>query len=208
MVHNMVSSEETADHNVSSDMLQQRMSPHNDITESKEIHDTKIPSSKLREKTSIPSLVAKKDMKYSDATACALHSDQEESTQSIAPPEKHLQSPDTPSRELHSLQSGHDSPSIIREKVSKDGYNWRKYGQKHVKGNEFIRSYYKCTHPNCQAKKQLEQSNDGQITDSICIGRHNHPRPQLNITQPVDSGLPVVEERPDKPSSANMKGEI
>ncbi|KAG0492692.1 hypothetical protein HPP92_006090 [Vanilla planifolia] len=70
------------------------------------------------------------------------------------------------------------NPSTVVEKLAEDGYNWRKYGQKHVKGSEFPRSYYKCTHPNCQMKKQLERSHDGQITDIIYKGRHDHPKPQ------------------------------
>ncbi|EFH44694.1 predicted protein [Arabidopsis lyrata subsp. lyrata] len=37
---------------------------------------------------------------------------------------------------------------FIRENVMQDGYNWRIYGQKLVKGNELTRSYYKCTQPN------------------------------------------------------------
>lgn len=202
----MVSSDKTADHNVSSDKLQQIVSPHSNITVSEEICDTKIHSSKPEGGKSIPSIVTINKVKDSGTTVCASQSDQEGSTCSL-PLEKHLQSPDTLSRELHPLQSGQGSPSIIREKVSKDGYNWRKYGQKHVKGNEFIRSYYKCTHPNCQAKKQLEQSNSGQVTDSICIGQHNHPRPQLNTTQPVDHVLPIGEEKLDKPTLANVEGE-
>ncbi|KAE9596386.1 putative transcription factor WRKY family [Lupinus albus] len=43
--------------------------------------------------------------------------------------------------------------SVAPERASDDGYNWRKYGQKLVKGSEFPRSYYKCTHPNCEVKK-------------------------------------------------------
>ncbi|KAF2611480.1 hypothetical protein F2Q70_00010430 [Brassica cretica] len=58
-----------------------------------------------------------------------------------------------------------------------DGYNWRKYGQKLVKGNEFVRSYYRCTHPNCKAKKQLERSPGGQIVDTVYFGEHDHPKP-------------------------------
>ncbi|PPD70738.1 hypothetical protein GOBAR_DD32382 [Gossypium barbadense] len=63
-------------------------------------------------------------------------------------------------------------------RTSEDGYNWRKYGQKQVKGSEYPRSYYKCTHPNCQVKKKVERSLDGQITEIIYKGAHNHPKPQ------------------------------
>ncbi|XP_076955117.1 putative WRKY transcription factor 25 [Bidens hawaiensis] len=57
---------------------------------------------------------------------------------------------------------------------SEDGYNWRKYGQKQVKGSEYPRSYYKCTHPNCQVRKKVERSHDGHITEIIYKGTHNH----------------------------------
>ncbi|XP_014504627.1 WRKY transcription factor 1 [Vigna radiata var. radiata] len=200
----MVSSEKSEDQNTPYDKLQHRASPDSDVTLSQG-HDTKNDLSKPEGATSIPSAVAKNEEgKDSDATACALESDQEGSTCSL-PPEKHLQSPDTLLNELPPLQSSQESPSIIREKVSKDGYNWRKYGQKHVKGNEFIRSYYKCTYPNCQAKKQLQQSNNGNITDCVSIGQHNHPRPQLNSTVSVECVLPVVEQAARKPLLANVK---
>ncbi|KAG8099549.1 hypothetical protein GUJ93_ZPchr0013g34939 [Zizania palustris] len=71
-------------------------------------------------------------------------------------------------------------PENVAEKSADDGYNWRKYGQKHVKGSENPRSYYKCTHPNCEVKKLLERSIDGQITEVVYKGRHNHPKPQPN----------------------------
>ena len=63
-------------------------------------------------------------------------------------------------------------------KKSEDGYNWRKYGQKVVKGSENPRSYYKCTYPNCSMKKKLETNIDGQITEIVYKGSHNHPKPQ------------------------------
>ncbi|KAI6684372.1 hypothetical protein NL676_030285 [Syzygium grande] len=75
-------------------------------------------------------------------------------------------------------------PSVGTVRTSEDGYNWRKYGQKQVKGSEFPRSYYKCTHPNCQVKKKVERSLDGQITEIIYKGTHNHPKPQ-----PIQCGL-------------------
>lgn len=68
-------------------------------------------------------------------------------------------------------------PNFAVDKPSDDGYNWRKYGQKQVKGSEFPRSYYKCTHPNCPVKKKVERSLDGQITEIIYKGQHNHSPP-------------------------------
>nr|WGV38241.1 WRKY [Loropetalum chinense var. rubrum] len=68
--------------------------------------------------------------------------------------------------------------SIREQRKSDDGYNWRKYGQKQVKGSENPRSYYKCTYPNCPTKKKVERSVDGQITEIVYKGSHNHPKPQ------------------------------
>ncbi|OMO93362.1 DNA-binding WRKY [Corchorus capsularis] len=68
--------------------------------------------------------------------------------------------------------------SYLVDKPADDGYNWRKYGQKQVKGSEFPRSYYKCTHPGCPVKKKVERSLDGQVTEIIYKGQHNHQRPQ------------------------------
>ncbi|CAJ1822962.1 unnamed protein product [Sphenostylis stenocarpa] len=65
-------------------------------------------------------------------------------------------------------------------RTSEDGYNWRKYGQKQVKGSEYPRSYYKCTQPNCLVKKKVERSHDGQITEIIYKGTHNHAKPHPN----------------------------
>ncbi|XP_048420731.1 probable WRKY transcription factor 26 [Pyrus x bretschneideri] len=70
----------------------------------------------------------------------------------------------------------HQSQTLSRK--SDDGYNWRKYGQKQVKGSENPRSYYKCTYPNCPTKKKVERSLDGQITEIVYKGNHNHPKPQ------------------------------
>ncbi|PNX97472.1 WRKY transcription factor 44-like protein, partial [Trifolium pratense] len=72
------------------------------------------------------------------------------------------------------------TPSTMNaDKPSYDGYNWRKYGQKQVKGSEYPRSYYKCTHPNCPVKKKVERSFDGEIAEIVYKGEHNHGKPQL-----------------------------
>ena len=69
-------------------------------------------------------------------------------------------------------------PTSSRDSLSYDGYNWRKYGQKQLKGSKYPRSYYKCTHPSCPMKKQFERSFDGQIAEIVYKGEHNHPKPQ------------------------------
>ncbi|KAK1567576.1 hypothetical protein Q3G72_013782 [Acer saccharum] len=103
-------------------------------------------------------------------------------------------------------QSGPEgsTPPMVREKVLGDGYNWRKYGQKLVRANEFIRSYYKCTHPNCRVKKQLDSTHDGRITDTIYFGQHDHPRAP-NPPLAVGFVVSIVEERPDDSSLSVAK---
>ncbi|KAA8517710.1 hypothetical protein F0562_015184 [Nyssa sinensis] len=81
------------------------------------------------------------------------------------------------------LQSNHihytqPSQGIREQRKPEDGYNWRKYGQKQVKGSENPRSYYKCTNPNCPTKKIVESTLDGHITEIVYKGSHNHPKPQ------------------------------
>nr|GEV97719.1 probable WRKY transcription factor 26 [Tanacetum cinerariifolium] len=58
-----------------------------------------------------------------------------------------------------------------------DGYNWRKYGQKQVKGSRKPRGYFKCSYPNCPSKKKVEKDLNGYITEIIYKGKHNHPMP-------------------------------
>ncbi|KAL2932582.1 putative WRKY transcription factor 20 [Bienertia sinuspersici] len=86
----------------------------------------------------------------------------------------------------------------VSERTSDDGYNWRKYGQKLVKGSEFPRSYYKCTHPNCEVKKLFERSPDGTITEIIYKGQHDHPKPQPNRRLPAGSMMSALEEKSDR----------
>ncbi|KAL2337652.1 hypothetical protein Fmac_012098 [Flemingia macrophylla] len=68
--------------------------------------------------------------------------------------------------------------SIRELRRSEDGYNWRKYGEKQVKGSDNPRSYYKCTHQGCPTKKKVERSLEGHVTEIVYKGTHNHPRPQ------------------------------
>ncbi|XP_057983280.1 probable WRKY transcription factor 33 [Malania oleifera] len=76
---------------------------------------------------------------------------------------------------IHHTQPLHP---IREQRKSEDGYSWRKYGQKQVKGSENPRSYYKCTYPNCPTKKKVERALDGHITEIVYKGTHNHPKSQ------------------------------
>ncbi|CAA0818540.1 Probable WRKY transcription factor 2 [Striga hermonthica] len=76
--------------------------------------------------------------------------------------------------------SPENTSSLLDERAhddEADGYNWRKYGQKQVKGSEYPRSYYKCTHPSCPVKKKVERSHEGHVTEIIYKGAHIHPKP-------------------------------
>uniref|UniRef100_A0ACD5UZX6 Uncharacterized protein n=1 Tax=Avena sativa TaxID=4498 RepID=A0ACD5UZX6_AVESA len=70
--------------------------------------------------------------------------------------------------------------SITLDRPDDDGYNWRKYGQKAVKGGKYPRSYYKCT-MNCPVRKNVEHSLEGQIIKIVYRGQHCHKRPSKRI---------------------------
>ncbi|WOL18641.1 WRKY transcription factor WRKY24 [Canna indica] len=74
--------------------------------------------------------------------------------------------------------SNHSTQPVLRQqRRSDDGYCWRKYGQKQVKGSDNQRSYYKCTYPRCPMRKKVETALDGQVTEIVYKGDHNHPKP-------------------------------
>ncbi|XP_060188046.1 probable WRKY transcription factor 20 [Lycium barbarum] len=107
-----------------------------------------------------------------------------------------------PRGQSNSMQGSHadhkELSAVIPERSSDDGYNWRKYGQKLVKGSEFPRSYYKCTYPNCEVKKIFEQSPEGQITEIVYKGSHGHPKPQLSRRFSPGALMSIQEDKCEK----------
>lgn len=117
---------------------------------------------------------------------------------------------DPPKMGPENLEDDHKSlpSSCSWDRPSFDGYNWRKYGQKQVKGSEYPRSYYKCTYPNCPVKKKVERSLDGEIAEIVYKGEHNHSKPQpprrnASGGQGQDSNFPLISN-----NHANERNEV
>lgn len=98
--------------------------------------------------------------------------------------------------------------------MSSDGYRWRKYGQKMVKGNPYPRSYYRCSSAGCPVRKHVERATDNSTAILVTYeGQHDHdvpvPKRHHHLASPSvrASGANIVLDKSENKSPSQGSAE-
>ncbi|PNX74908.1 WRKY transcription factor [Trifolium pratense] len=131
-------------------------------------------------------------------------------THTITP--THRQQPKRQSRKRKNKNLVTSVCHVKVDKLLEDRWQWRKYGQKPVKGSPHSRNYYKCSSSkDCPARKQIEKSKIEENTYVVTYrGKHNHQKPEVKQNSNIGTSrnnssevrLPIVRQAG---SSQNFK---
>ncbi|XP_047325292.1 probable WRKY transcription factor 40 [Impatiens glandulifera] len=98
-------------------------------------------------------------------------------------------------------------PSDTTSLIVKDGYQWRKYGQKVTRDNPCPRAYFKCSFaPTCPVKKKVQRSvKDQTIVVATYEGEHNHPCSSKSTSAGSCSSTITKQQKPVKPNGIQQQ---